>query len=92
MLRREQHGPEEDEVTSASPRWKNREDAWCAAVVAALPSALTSLTRLEQQVLIGYYFDERSIDDLAQTLRMHPERVCATLQMGMRELRRRLDA
>ena len=67
-------------------------DAWCAEVQAELPSALTSLTRLEQQVLIGYYFDDRSIDDLAEALRIHPERVCATLQMGMRELRRKLGA
>lgn len=92
MLRRDQHGPEEEDVASTSRLRDSRGDSWCAAVQAALPAALTNLTRLEQQVLIGYYFDERSIEDLAETLRIHPERVCATLQMGMRELRRKLGS
>ena len=92
MLRKEQYGPEENGVDGASRSRDTRGDAWCAAVQAALPSALTSLTRLEQQVLIGYYFDERSIEELADSLRIHPERVCATLQMGMRQLRRKLGA
>ena len=89
MLRKEQYGPEEN---GGSRSRGTRGDAWCAAVQAALPSALTSLTRLEQQVLIGYCFDERSIEELADSLRIHPERVCATLQTGMRELRRKLGA
>lgn len=65
-------------------------DPWDAPVTQALPTLIRQLTRDEQHVLIGYFFDGRSIEDLAQHLEDDPERVQALLEGALGTLRRHL--
>lgn len=65
-------------------------DSWLCAALAELPRAIQLLPAAEQAVVIGYYFDERSIDELAASLQMEPSRVDFVLEQALRELRRRV--
>lgn len=65
-------------------------DSWMCAALTELPRAIQRLSAAEQAAVIGHYFDERPIDELAASLQMEPERVRFVLQQALRELRRQV--
>lgn len=65
-------------------------DSWLCTALSELPRAIQRLSAAERAAVIGYYFDERPIDELAASLQMEPARVQVILQQALRELRRRV--
>lgn len=63
---------------------------WLETAVQMLPGAITQLPAQQQLVVIGHYFHERSVSDLAEDLRVHPLRVRSLLQVALRTLRRQV--
>jgi DNA-directed RNA polymerase specialized sigma24 family protein len=65
-------------------------EPWLTRAQEALPAAITGLPWDEQRVVIGYYFDQRSVAELADTLHHNRQHVRSLIQDALSHLRRAL--
>lgn len=75
---------------SPSPTAPSADHAWQERSVAALPTLIHHLRQDEQQIVIGHFYDERSIAELAHGLASDPGQVAILLQTALATLRRQL--
>lgn len=61
-------------------------------VLTALPALIWQLDRDEQYAVIGYFYERRSVWELAGALECHPERVVTLLRTAVRAMRRQVNA
>ena len=84
-------GAGEQPMGSPMGEWAEAgDDAWLCAALTELPRAIQQLPAAEQAAVIGYYFDERPIEELAASLHLDPARVRSIIQEALRELRRKV--
>lgn len=79
---------EEGPVAACSPvRPKTSDEVWLAGAFELLPAAMARISREERQVVIGYYFDQQSVAELAETYGLDGRRVAALIQSALAQLR-----
>lgn len=66
------------------------EQAWRLRASEQLPVLIHQLTPEQQRVVIGVFYEERSLEELACDLQCHPERLETLLLTALRTLRRQL--
>ena len=67
------------------------ENAQLARVSKHLSLLIPRLSRDEQRVVIGYFFDQRSLTELARAMACDPERAEALLRTALHTLRRQVS-
>lgn len=63
------------------------EGVWLARTLTVLPALVELLPQGQRYVVIGYFYDQRSIDDLAHGLGCPPILVRSLLQTALRTVR-----
>jgi DNA-directed RNA polymerase specialized sigma subunit len=63
-------------------------DDWVAQARDALCQAIARLDRQEQRVIVGHYYEEQSVAELAEIYDLSADQICDLIQEALQKLRR----